>query len=210
MRLYVPPERWDEKHDLNTVETYNPARSFVLGPCQLCGVANCGKDQDGHGSPIIIAISGVRRSGFTAACSIFCNINSPYNKVLLLHRTRLTSEQAELHAAITALKQVNAFLATEASEEANKQVMRIVIKSDSIYLTGNKATRARCTNHVQLAREFNELLVGLDKTLSCKASVEFWKVSRERNLMANQLVNTILDGWEETRSEMRTLFDGVI
>jgi ribonuclease HI len=210
MRLYTPPERWDDKHDLNTVETYNPAHPFVLGPCQLCGVADCGKDQDGHGSPIIIAISGVKRSGFTAACGIFCNINSPYNKALLLHRTRLTAEQAELHAAITALKQVKAFLATEVSEEANKQATRIVIKTDLTYLTGNKAARARCTNHVQLAREFNELLVGLDETLGQKPSVEFWKVSRERNLMANQLANTILDGWEETRSEMRTLFDGVV
>jgi hypothetical protein len=41
-------------------------------------------------------------------------------------------------------------------------------------------------------------------------SVEFWKVSRERNLMANQLASTILDGWEETRSEMRTFYDGVV
>ncbi|GAB7332927.1 hypothetical protein MBLNU13_g04635t1 [Cladosporium sp. NU13] len=182
MRLYTPPERWHEKHDLNTIETYNPARPFVLGLCQLCGTAECGKDQDGHDSPIIIAISGVKRSGFTAACGIFCNINSPYNKALLLHRTRLTPEQAELHAVITALKQVNAFLATEASEEANKQ----------------------------LAREFNEPLVGLDKKLGRKPSVEFWKVSRERNLMANQLATTILDGWEETRSEMRTFYDGVV
>lgn len=210
MRLYTPPERWDEKHDLNTIETYNPARPFVLGPCQLCGILECGKDQDGHDTPIIIAISGVKRSGFTAACGIFCNINSPYNKALLLHRTRLTSEQAELHAAITALKQVKAFLATEASEEANRQVMRIVIKTDSTYLTANKAARAQCLNHVQLAREFNELLVGLDKTLGRKPLVEFWKVSRERNLMANQLANTILDGWEETRSEMRTFYDGVV
>lgn len=194
MHLYTPPERWDEKHDLSTIETYNPARPFVLGPCQLCGIVECGKDQDGHGSPIIVAISGVKRSGFTAACGIFCNIKSPYNEALLLHRTRLTPEQAELHAAITALKQVKAFLATEASEEANKQVMRIVIKTDSTYLTANKAARARCTNHVQLAREFNELSVGLDETLGHKPSVEFWKVSRERNLMATQLASTILDG----------------
>lgn len=28
--------------------------------------------------------------------------------------------------------------------------------------------------------------------------------------MANQLATTILDGWEETRSEMRTFYDGVV
>ena len=53
-------------------------------------------------------------------------------------------------------------------------------------------------------------MVGLDETLGRKPSVEFWKVSRERNLMANQLATTILDGWEETRSEMRTFYDGVV
>lgn len=210
MRLYVPPERWNGKHDLNTIETYNPARPIVLGPCPLCGVVECDKDQDGHGSPIIIAISGVKRSGFTAACGIFCNIKFPYNKAVLLHGTRLTAKQAELHAATIALKQVKSFLATESSDEAAALARRIVIKTDSKYLTADKATRAKCTNHVQLAREFNSLLVELNKTLGRKPSVEFCKVSQERNLMAKQLASTILDGWEETRSEMRTFFDGVV
>ena len=158
MRLYVPPERWNEEQDHDNIKTYHPRRLFVLAPCNICGIPECGKEEDGHGSPIVIAISGVKHRS-TSACAVFCNINSAYNKTTLLHKPNYSVPQVELKAAVLALEQVKAFIATEATDEAIIQTRQIIIKTDSIYITADKKTRSRLKKCKHLIREFNELLV---------------------------------------------------
>jgi ribonuclease HI len=205
MRLYVPPERWEEQQDHDKLETYHPHRPFVLAPCSLCGIPDCGKEGDAHSDPIVIAISGVKHRA-TSACGIFCNINSPYNKAVLLHQPNCSVPQAEINAAVIALQQVKAFLTTEGTEEAVAQTRQIIIKTDSIYITADKKTRSRLMKCKHLAREFNELLSEIDDLHHSKLSVQFWKVSSERNQMAQQLAEGKLAGHEETRDIRRLLY----
>lgn len=205
MRLYIPPERWNEEQDYDNVESYDPRRPFVLAPCGLCGIPGCGREGEAHSDPIVISISGVKR-GATSACGIFCNINSPYNKAILLHQPNCSVPQAELKAAVIALQQIKAFHTTEGTEEAVAQTRQIIIKTDSIYLTADKKTRSRMKKCKHLAQEFNELLVEVDDLHESKLSVQFWKVSSERNRMAQQLAETKLEGHMETRDIRRLLY----
>jgi ribonuclease HI len=205
MRLYVPPERWNEQQDYDKLETYYPRRAFVLAPCNLCGIPECGNENDAHGTPIVIAISGLKHRA-TSACGIFCNINSPCTKTVLLHQPNCSVSQAELNAAVIALQQVKAFLTTEGTEEAVAQTRQIIIKTDSIYITADKETRSQLMKCKHLAREFNELLSEIDDFHHSKLSVRFWKVSSERNRMAQQLAEAKLAGHEETRDIRRLLY----
>jgi ribonuclease HI len=202
MRLYIPPERWNEPQDHDNIETCHPRRPFILPPCNICGIPECGKEGDGHGSPIVVAISGLKHRS-TSATGVFCNINSPYNKAMLLHHPNCSVPQAELKAAVTALEQVKAFIATE---EAIAQTRQIIIKTDSIYITADKQTHSRLNTCKHLISEFNELLVELDNLHYGTLSVRLWRVSNERNRMAQQLAETKLAGHEETRDIRRLLY----
>jgi ribonuclease HI len=205
MRLYTPPERWNEEPDHDSIETYHPRRPFVLAPCNICGITECGKDEDGHGSPIVISISGLEHRS-TSACAVFCNINSPYNKTTLLHQPNYSIPQVELKAAVLALEQVKAFIAAEATEEAITQTKQIIIKTDSIYITADKQTRSRLKKCKHLIREFNELLTDLGEMHYGKLSIRLWRVLNERNQTAQQLAETKLAGHEETRDIRRLLY----
>ena len=205
MRLYTPPERWNEEPNHDNIETYHPRRPFVLAPCDICGITECGKEEDGHGSPIIISISGVKHRS-TSACAVFCNINSPYNKTTLLHHPNYSIPQVELKAAVLALEQVKAFIATEATEEAITQTRQIIIKTDSIYITADKQTRSRLKKCKHLIREFNELFVELGEMHYGNVSIRLWRVSNERKRMAQQLAETKLAGHNETRDIRRLLY----
>lgn len=205
MRLYTPPERWNEEPDHDKIETFHPRRPFVLASCSLCGVLDCDKEGEAHSNSTVISISGVKH-GATSACGIFCNIKSPYNKAVLLHQPNCSVPQAELKAAVIALQQIKAFHTTEGTEEAVAQTRQIIIKTNSIYLTADKKTRSRLKKCKNLALEFNELLVEIDDLHHSKLSVQFWKVSSERNRMAQQLAETKLEGYMETRDIRRLLY----
>lgn len=109
-RLHLPQR---EKHNYvlplqlkaSKVEDHDPIQPFTLAPCQLCVIGNCSGQGTGHESPIIVAISSRGKS--PAACGIFCNINSPYNKTFMLHGETLNRREIEIHSVIAALKQVH-------------------------------------------------------------------------------------------------------
>jgi hypothetical protein len=161
-RRYVPSEIWGTGYDLRQLECYITGAIFVLGRCDACsmctpgcqpneqsdllpcpyvGLCSCLGTRWAHGQSWIIATDGACRNNgqvnAEAACGIFRNVGSSYNKSIKLDDARPTSQRAELHAAILALKMVSNHLAASIM---SLTVENVVIKTDSAYVVSSMVT----------------------------------------------------------------------
>lgn len=192
--IYNPPKVFN-KH--SQIETYDPARPFALAPCQACGFTVCDDKTTctDHESPIVIAIG--RQGKLPAACGVFCNINSIYNTTFMLHDDKLGRWEADLHAAVAALKQVHAFITTKAKRDSlqSKRITQIIIKTNSNWLGKGFAGSTDHYRYRELSLEFDNLVDELGEHSRIRPVVKFWKVPG-RN-MAQQLAEATFRGWEE-------------
>lgn len=213
MRLYTPPERWNEEQDhdnietyhprfnrnkgANQIETYDPARPFALAPCQACGFTVCDDKTTctDHESPIVIAIG--REGKFPTACGVFCNINSIYNTTFMLHDDKLGRSEADLHAAVAALKQVQTFITTKTKRNSlqSKRITQIIIKTKTDWLGKGFAGSTDHYCYRKLSLEFDNLVDELGEHSGIRPVVKFWKVPGRNT--AQQLAEATLRGWEE-------------
>jgi hypothetical protein len=195
--IYIPPRASNKDETANQIETYDPARPFALAPCQACGFTVCDdkttcKD---HESPIIITVSSRGKS--PTACGVFCNINSIYNTTFMLHDENLVRMEADLHAAVAALKQVQAFINIKTKRDSlqSKRITQIIIKTNSNWLGKGFAGSTDHYRYRKLSLEFDNLVDELGEHSGVRPVVKFWKVHGCN--MAQQLADSTLRGWEE-------------
>jgi ribonuclease HI len=159
----------------------------------------------------IIAIDGAcrdnGRSGARAALGVFFAAGSTrWNKSELLPERDVTSQRAELCAALRALRLVQDLISHEwySSYTNSKPLKRVIIKSDSDYLVqsmtnyiikwqGNGYTAAS-GQQVKNQDLFKEVLTVVEN-LGNQKNIQtlFWKVRRKLNADADRLANAALD-----------------
>jgi ribonuclease HI len=241
-RRYVPSEIWGSTCDLRHLECYITGAIFVLGRCDACGICtsgcrpraqielrpceeadicDCKDTRSAHGQSWIIAVDGAcRGNGLTnaeATYGIFCNVGSPYNRAIKLQDARPTSQRAELHAAIMALKLVIDHLAVSPMS-SRSAVENVVIKTDSAYLANSMVTYVAkwrvndYTNHRGSPVHNQDLFRELDNICNDLAlsgvQVRFWQVPRGQNMPADRLANAALDGSDWRTFSEDDLFEG--
>ena len=195
--ICIPPKAFNKNETSNQIETYDLARPFALVPCRACGFTVCGDKTTctDHESPIVIAIG--RQGKFPTACGVFCNINSPYNSTFMLHDDKLGRFEADLHAAVAALKQVHTFITTKTKRDSlqSRYITQIIIKTNSNWLGKGFAGSTDHYRYKKLSLEFDNLVDELGEYSGVRPVVKFWKIPGRG--MAQQLAEATLRGWEE-------------
>lgn len=196
LHTYTPPETSNIDH----LESRDDARTSTILPCQICEIANCGDQRPGHESPIVVDIRS--RSKFPAACAIFFGAASAYNKTFLLHDVKANRRRIDLTIAITALKQLCAYLRSRPKKNAppSKPLDQVVIKTSSKWFV-NQFT-ARTFNHDS---RFHTLQLDFKAAVAELALVneghpvfvKFWRFGPLT--VARELANATFDGWKEAK-----------
>lgn len=223
-RRYVPSEIWRQGYNPNDLGCYISNEQFVLGRCGACEACQClaGIEKielvpcskirsclrcglrTAHGDKIIIATDGAcRNNGYPnahASIGVFCNTNSKRNKAIVINESRLTSQRAELWAAMYALKMARNMFATR---KIVSHVREVVIKSDSVCVVNSMVcwvANWRQNGYVNARGDpivNQDLFESLDLICECLdnmgVQVRFWLVPREQNMQADKLANAALD-----------------
>lgn len=193
---YTPPTTLK----IDQVESQDPIHPFTILPCQICEIANCGKQSPGHESPIVIDIRS--KSKFPAACAIFFRAASAYNKTFLLHDVDINRRRIDLNIVITALEQLLAYLQTPPRKHAPpvKSLNQIVIKTNSKWLV-NQFTARTFNQDSGFHRPQLEFKAAVTELASFNGGrpvlVKFWRFGRPS--MAQQLADATFSGWEEAK-----------
>jgi hypothetical protein len=202
--IYVPPKSSKPHLIGNQTEVHDPARPFTVLPCEACGAVVC-KDRSAcreHEAPIVIAIHSKGKD--PAACGVFCNISSSYNTTFMVHKGNLKFGEADLHAAIVALKKVCDFVTTVEKKERrgspqSKRITQIAIKTSSSWLVDGFAASSDHLRYEKLALEFDNLVDLLGELNETPTVVKFWKAKAGTAL---QLADATLKGWEVAKARM--------
>lgn len=191
---YKPKPRASKKSQQLKVEPDTKQGPFTLAPCQICGTIECGNTSAGHESPIIISISSTGAA--PAACSVFFKDDSIYNKTFLDDDGNLSRREIQISTAITALKQIYAYVTAKPKKDAppTKHLTRIIIETNSKWLVKWFAVRktsdgGQC-HYSKLSDDFDKVVKDIDKRNEGRVEIDFCKA--EGRTIAQQLAATIL------------------
>ena len=196
--------------------------TFVSCPCDTRQCDDCYDFEPiAHKDAIIISVDGAcRGNGGLFAVSgigVFLHKNSSFNCAKKVDTPYThTSQRAELLAGLEGLR-----IATEIQQQNPgkrrpfyvlpdagpcRKLRHVVIKSDSKYLVGamtgwifkwkrNSYTNAKGGSVVN-EDLFRRLEQAIDQLNAVKVDVQFWHVSRTRNVVADRLANAALNGYD--------------
>lgn len=219
-RRYVPAAIWGDNLKLERFENYDWDRRLVISPSEECGPCITCQLHTFYTGAGIIAIDGACRgnggANARAACGVFGNIGSELNNAFVLSESQPTSQRAELHAAISALRSVRNLYKNYDPAGLYEE---IIIKTDSAHLVNSMTSHINAwrsngymtaQNTPVVNRALFRTLDNLVFTLRDEAGVQirFWHVRRERNRPADNLANAALDGIDWTRFGANDLFAG--
>lgn len=212
------------REDLDTVSVfkeyvrnYSGPKTYFNVPCTIhcsngvpCRLRNS----------IMVSADGACRNngqpGAQASVAVFFKNDSPFNEAHVLPERDPTSQRAELHAGITALRAAGTLLLDPIPKdfEGMERPNLIVLKTDSNYLVkgiteyifkwrenGWLNARGLPVVNGALFRRLDELVNRIEKHTA--ATVKFFHVPRELNPGADSLANQVLDDWEEVARERR-------
>lgn len=239
-RRFDHEELWGDSYDWFDHECHVSGDNFVRGRCECCQICDCPKGEHevmlvschddvcydcdlprNHGNAIIIATDGACRNNgraiATAGCGVFFSIDSVHNKCFQLQEARPTSQRAELHAAIYALKKVrNMFANGGFAYEGN--ISEVIIKTDSAYVVNSmtkwisKWRNNGYTNARGLPLVNQDLIQQLDSLCNrlddLDVQARFWKVPRGWNMQADKLANAALNGSDWRNFDEDDYFEG--
>jgi hypothetical protein len=122
----------------------------------------------------------------------------------MVHKDNLKFGEADLHAAIVALKKVCDFVTTVEKREnrgspQSKRITQIVIKTSSSWLVDGFAASSDHFRYEKLALEFDNLVDLLGELHETPTVVKFWKAKAGT---AHQLAEATLKGWEKAKARM--------
>ena len=228
-RIYDPISDWGDGYNEHDHICYVSGQDFVRARCDFHYICDCSGLYDlvhlkpcddcyqchechnltAHGCAIVIATDGACRNngrpGAVAACGVFFNVDSYHNKAFKLNDRRPTSQRAELHAAVYALKAFTKMF-TSGHLGTKGYVNEVIIRSDSAYLVNgmtswiiewrqNGYLNSR-GNHLKNQGLFRRLDHLCNNPAVMGVRARFWRVPRDDNQQADKLANAALD---ETR-----------
>ena len=181
-------------------------KPFTQAPCQICEIINCDNASPGHESPIIVEISS--KGSSPAACSVFFKDNSLYNNTSLINDAHLSRREIQIGTAITALKQIHAFVIARAKAAKRKdytlqpeRISQIVIETNSKWLVKwfavRKTTEGGQFDYGKLSYEFDELVKDVGKRNEGRVEVKFSRVKGRS--VARELAEGLLKGRKQAR-----------
>ena len=198
---YKPKPRASKKPQPLKTESDTKQEPFTLAPCQICDIIECSNTSAGHESPIIISISS--KGSSPAACRVFFKDNSVYNKTFLIHEEHLSRREIQISTAITALKQMFAYITAKPKKDATPtgHLAQIIIETNSKWLVKwfavRKASEGGQFQYGKLSDEFDKVLKDIGKRNESRVEIKFCKA--EGRTVAQQLAVAMLKESRQAR-----------
>jgi hypothetical protein len=148
---------------------------------------------------VVVGIGGEGK--LPTACSIFCNVNSAYNKTFMLH-SKLDRREIAIHTAVAAVEQFHALCRTKEYKQA-KKITTIIIKTNSKWFGYKFAGRGDSSmdkRYSVLTEAFDDALDALTQCNGVRPMVKFWKV--KGITAAIQSAASVVQPWKEATAQM--------
>lgn len=204
---YKPEHRTGKKSQPVETKSDTKKRQFTLAPCQICDTIECGNASAGHESPIIVAISS--KGSAPAACSVFFKDNSLYNQTSIINDAHLSRREIQIGTAITALKEIHAFVTARAKAAKRKdytlqlqRISQVIIETNSKWLVKwfavRKNTEGGQFQYDKLSQEFGELMKDIGRRNEGRVEIKVCKA--KGRTVAQQSAEAILKREEASES----------